>query len=73
MQILNVEQTLFGDSVGFRMRTFRFTTGEDSNVSQQQRISCHLHLEPSENIPEDQEPNCSCYTENECRGKIWLG
>ena len=55
------------------MRTFRFKTGDNSNVAQQQTISCHLHLEPSENITEDQEANCSCYTEDECRGKIWLG
>ena len=47
-------------------------TGEDLTVAQEQRISCHLHLEPTEDVTEDQEANCSCYTEQECRGNNWL-
>ena len=66
---LKVEQTLFGQTIGFQMRTFRFTTGETLTDAQEQTISCHLHLEPSESISEKQEPNCSCYTEDDCRGK----
>ena len=47
-------------------------TGEDLTVAQEQRISCHLHLEPTEEVTDDQEANCSCYTEQECRGNNWL-
>ena len=67
---LKVEQTLFGQTIGFQMRTFRFTTGDTD--AQEQTISCHLHLEPSESISEEQEPNCSCYTEDDCRGKALI-
>ena len=67
---LKVEQTLFGQSVGFQMRTFRFTNDESVTEAQEQSISCQLHLEPSENIVEEQAADCSCYVEDDCSGKF---
>merc|ERR1712136_190185 len=64
---LNFQQTTFGQEIGFRMRTFRFTTGESSTDAQQQTVSCELHLEPSADIVEEQAADCSCYTEDGCR------
>ena len=47
------------------MRAFRFTPGESSE-EQIQRISCALHLEASDDIQQEQAPDCTCYTEQEC-------
>ena len=65
---LKVKQVQFGETVAFSMRTFRFMSGE-STTEQQQTINCSLHLEPRENISEDQAPDCSCYTKEECQSK----
>ena len=67
---LKVEQTQFGDTVGFSLRTFRFMSGESTN-EQLQTISCSLHLEPIDNITEEQAPNCTCYTEAECQEPVF--
>ena len=67
---LNVEQTLFGQTIGFQLRTFRFTNEESVTEAQEQSISCQLHLEPSEDIVEEQAADCSCYTEDDCSGKF---
>ena len=67
-QRLKVEQTLFGQSVGFRMRTFRFKTDEGASEDQPQMVTCDLHLEPTEDIVEEQAPNCSCYSVDDCLG-----
>ena len=71
-QRLKVEQTLFGQTVGFRMRTFRFKTAETASEDQNQTITCKLHLEPTEDIVEEQAPNCSCYTVDDCLGKSFI-
>ena len=65
---LNVKQTLFGEKIGFSMRTFRFLSGSELTEPQEQRISCHLHLEPSADIAQEQAADCTCYTEDECQG-----
>ena len=62
---MKVVQTLFGRSIAFSMRAFRFTTGESSE-EQIQRISCALHLEASEDIQQEQAPDCTCYTGQDC-------
>ena len=72
LERLNFQQTTFGQEIGFRMRTFRFTTGESSTDAQQQTVSCELHLEPSADIVEEQAADCSCYTEDGCRGEFSL-
>ena len=57
------------------MRVFRFMSGELA-AEQLQTISCSLHLEPIDNITEDQAPNCTCYTEEECQEPVfgeWTG
>ena len=67
---LNVEQTLFGESIEFKMRTFRFTSeGTSSLDPQQQTIECDLHLEPSANIVQEQAADCSCHTQEDCQGR----
>ena len=63
---LNVQQTNFGSSIGFSMRTFRFTTGESAADEQEQTITCGLHLGPSEDIVEEQAADCTCHTEAQC-------
>ena len=67
---LKVEQTLFGQTIGFQMRTFRFTNDESVTEAQEQSISCQLHLEPSETIVEEQAADCSCHIEADCSGKF---
>ena len=52
------------------MRTFRFTTGKTAAAAQEQRIACDLHLEPTSDIVQEQANDCSCYTEETCRGKL---
>ena len=67
---LNVQQTLFGQTVGFRMRTFRFNSEELRNFrtdAQQQTVLCHLHLEPADDISEEQAADCTCHTVEECQ------
>lgn len=65
---LNVQQTLFGQTVGFQMRTFRFNSDENSRTdAQQQTVACHLHLEPTDDIFRRQAADCSCHTVEECQ------
>ena len=70
MERLNFQQTSFGQEIGFSMRTFRFTNGESSTDAQAQTVSCELHLEPSEDIVEEQAADCPCYTQEQCQGKF---
>ena len=71
MKRLNVEQTLFGETIEFKMRTFRFTSdGTQSSDPQQQTIECDLHLEPSATIVQEQAADCTCYTQEQCQGKV---
>ena len=52
------------------MRTFRFgSEGTTSSNSQQQTIDCDLHLEPNDNIVQEQAADCTCYTKEDCQGK----
>lgn len=70
MKRLNVEQTLFGETIELKMRTFRFTSdGTSSSDPQQQTIDCDLHLEPSANIVQEQAADCSCHTQEDCQGR----
>ena len=67
---LNVEQTLFGETIEFKMRTFRFTSdGTSSSDPQQQTIDCDLHLEPSANIVQEQAADCLCHTQEDRQGR----
>ena len=59
-------QTLFGKNIAFSVRTFRFTGGQSSN-DQDQIIRCELHLEPVDQVVEEQAADCSCYTSDECQ------
>ena len=67
---LNVMQTVFGANIEFSMRTFLFKTPGSSADSQQQTISCNLHLDPAAEVSSTEPDDCSCYTEEECAGKI---
>ena len=67
-QRLKVQQTLFGQSVGFSIRTFRFLGAGSSSDAQQQTITCDLHLESISDVAEEQADNCSCYTQEQCDG-----
>ena len=63
---LNVIQTDFFPNASFEMRTFRFNTGGSSTEAQQQTVMCSLHLDPVNDITQEQANNCSCYTRSEC-------
>ena len=65
---LNVIQSVFGVNIEFSMRTFLFKTQGSSADSQQQTISCNLHLDPVDDVPSTQADDCSCYSEDECSG-----
>ena len=67
---LNVMQSVFGTSIEFSMRTFLFKTNGSSAEEQQQTISCNLHLDPVADVSSTEPDDCSCYTEEECSGKI---
>ena len=62
---------MFGQEVAFSMRTFRFTSGSIM-AEQQQTIDCNLHLEPLDEIVEEQAPGCKCYNEEQCQGNKFL-
>ena len=67
---LNVEQTVFGETIEFKMRTFRFTAGgTQSSNPQQQTIECDLHLEPNSAIVQEQAADCTCYNQEQCQGR----
>ena len=61
-------QTLFGKDIAFSVRTFRFTGGQALN-DQNQTISCEIHLEPVDEVAEEQAAACICYNEEECTGE----
>ena len=62
---------MFGETIEFKMRTFRFTSGgTQSSDPQQQTIECDLHLEPSATIVQEQAADCTCYTQEQCQGKV---
>ena len=63
-------QSVFGTSIEFSMRTFLFKTNGSSAEEQQQTISCNLHLDPVADVSSTEPDDCSCYTEEECSGKI---
>ena len=59
---------MFGETIEFKMRTFRFTSGgTQSSDPQQQTIECDLHLEPSATIVQEQAADCTCYTQETCQ------
>ena len=62
---LKVVQTAFGKDIGFSFKTFRFMDDQPSN-EQTQTISCELHLDPSDEVIEEQAAKCTCYNESEC-------
>ena len=68
-----MQQTVFGQTVGFQMRTFRFNSDELQNSrtdAQHQTVACHLHLEPTDDIERryrEQAEDCSCHTVEECQ------
>ena len=63
-------QTVFGTNIEFSMRTFLFKTQGSSAEEQQQTISCNLHLDPAADVSSTEPDDCSCYSEEECSGKI---
>ena len=63
-------QSVFGTSIEFSMRTFLFKTNGSSAEEQQQTITCNLHLDPVADVSSTEPDDCSCYTEEECSGKI---
>ena len=64
---------MFGETIEFKMRTFRFTSGgTQSSDPQQQTIECDLHLEPSATIVQEQAADCTCYTQEQCQGRVRL-
>ena len=63
-----MRQTLFGKDIAFSVRTFRFTSGQSLD-DQNQTISCELHLEPVDEVAEEQAADCTCYDEEECAGE----
>ena len=69
---LNVIQTIFGETVAFSMRTFRFTSGGSVDNEQQQTIDCNLHLEPIADITQDQAADCTCHTQDQCTSKYYF-
>ena len=69
---LNVMQTVFGANIEFSMRTFLFKTNGSSAEEQQQTISCNLHLDPAADVSSTEPDDCSCYSEDECSGKLFF-
>ena len=65
-------QTLFGKDIAFSLRTFRFTDGQSSTDDQNQTISCELHLEPADQVSEEQAANCTCYDDDDCNGSYCI-
>ena len=65
-------QSEFGANIEFSMRTFLFKTNGSSAEEQQQTISCNLHLDPAADVSSTEPDDCSCYSEEECAGKIGL-
>ena len=65
-------QTVFGANIEFSMRTFLFKTQGSSAEEQQQTISCNLHLDPAADVSSTEPDDCSCYSEDECTGKIFV-
>ena len=63
-------QTVFGTNIEFSMRTFLFKTQGSSAEEQQQTISCNLHLDPAADVSSAEPDDCSCYSAEECSGKI---
>ena len=63
-------QSEFGANIEFSMRTFLFKTNGSSAEEQQQTITCNLHLDPVADVSSTEPDDCSCYTEEECSGKI---
>ena len=65
-------QTVFGANIEFSMRTFLFKTNGSSAEEQQQTISCNLHLDPAADVSSTEPDDCSCYSEDECSGKLFF-
>ena len=65
-------QTVFGENIEFSMRTFLFKTQGSSAEEQQQTISCNLHLDPAADVSSTEPDDCSCYSEDECSGKLFF-
>ena len=63
---LNVVQTEFSPNAVFTTRTFRFNIGGPATESQQQSVICSLHLDPLNEISQEQKGACSCHTKTEC-------
>ena len=71
--ILNMVQTSFGKDIGFSFRTFRFTGADQASGDQEQTVSCELHLDPVDNIVQEQADACICYNQAECANECELG
>lgn len=69
---LNVVQTEFSPNASFNMRTFRFNVGGPATEAQQQSVICSLHLNPVNDITQEQAGACSCYTQSECEERHHL-
>ena len=65
-------QTIFGANLEFSMRTFLFKTLGSSADDQQQTLCCNLHLDSVGNVPSTQAADCSCYSEADCSGNLFL-
>ena len=51
------------------MRTFRFTSEGSVANTQTQTVECDIHLEPVSDISTEQPNDCTCYSEEQCKGK----
>ena len=67
----NLTTTYQNPVAEFQMRVFRFRDETKStNIEQKQEIKCTLYLEEKESILSTESNDCSCYSEEECSGKI---
>lgn len=69
---LNVVQTEFYPNASFNMRTFRFNIDGSATKSQEQIVMCSIHLDPVNEISQEQPIECSCYTQTECEERDHL-
>ena len=65
-------QNIFGETLQFSMRTFRFTSEESVENTQTQTFECDIHLEPIGDILEEQARDCTCYEKVQCQSKLHL-
>ena len=67
-QGISVTQSSWIPNLEFSFRSFRFTTeGTDGDSeTQNQNVSCSLHLIPGNQLTQEQAKACSCLSETHC-------